>query len=165
MGLTQSYDTEEIVNVSELTNADTKCVVKIVNKNKCLSKKAEIITIVIWDCEFIFNIERVSGNYRIAKHISVDVTMADLFMDMRKNYTYEKARKKMVNILSKILLKLRSIAREAETAGVSSRNIDLISAAGSILLCEITIHSIDDIVLQTRDEYPKYVDNFNKKLI
>ena len=128
MGLTQSYDTEEIINVSELTHADTKCVVKIVNKNKCLSKKAEIITIVIWDCEFIFNIERVSGNYRIAKHISVDVTMADLFG------IYKKDRKNMIDILSKILLKLRSIAREAETTGVSSRNIDLISAAGSMLI-------------------------------
>ena len=145
MGLTQSYDTEEIINVSELTHADTKCVVKIVNKNKCLSKKAEIITIVIWDCEFIFNIERVSGNYRIAKHISVDVTMADLFG------IYKKDRKNMIDILSKILLKLRSIAREAETTGVSSRNIDLISAAGSMLIGEITIRAIDDMILQTRD--------------
>ena len=145
MGLTQSYDTEEIINVSELTHADTKCVVKIVNKNKCLSKKAEIITIVIWDCEFIFNIERVSGNYRIAKHISVDVTMADLFG------IYKKDRKNMIDILSKILLKLRSIAREAETTGVSSRNIDLISAAGSMLIGEITTYVVDDMVLRLHD--------------
>ena len=144
MGSTQSYETEVIINVSELTHVDEKCIVKIMYKNTWLSKEPMTITIVAWDCEFTFNIEYVSGKYKITKNETVEVTLADLFENLRGKPNYEKERKNIIEYLPKTILKLKDFANK--TTGGILRKYALSITAGSLLQREITKYVFENLV-------------------
>ena len=87
MSFPANFESEEIINLSRLTEMDSPCDAHIWNKKTLWSKKATTIKIVMWNREFMFDVENSSDNCRVLKNETTVAVFDELLKEIKQRGT------------------------------------------------------------------------------
>ena len=84
MSFPTNFESVKRINISKLTEMELPCEAHIVYKNTTWSRKAMTIKIVMWNNEFMFDIENGSDNCRVLKNETHATMFAELLDKLRQ---------------------------------------------------------------------------------
>ena len=84
MSFPTNFESEKRINISKLTEMELPCEAHIVYKNTMWSRKARTIKLVMWNREFMFDIENGSDNCRVIIRETHTTMFAELLDELRQ---------------------------------------------------------------------------------